>query len=224
MLRDDLWELGEPLLRKVNAHPFWSGLRDGSLPDGVLTYFVEQDTGYLLPTFGRALNRCASIAVADPHAELLTLCAGATLASAGRLRAAFDELGPKMDQPARAENPPIDPAVQTHCAFFTATTATSLPAAIGGVLPMVWFNLHLSNALTAATGSRYQPWIDAYDSGSGFEQAVEQVLSMVDEIGADSTAADRDRLITQFTLGARYEFAFAELVVRRANWQVGQGR
>jgi thiaminase/transcriptional activator TenA len=218
MLRDDLWELGEPVLRKVNAHPFWSGLRDGSLPDGVLTYFVEQDTGYLLPTFGRALARSASIAVDDRHADLLIQCAGATLGSAGRLRAAFDELGPKMDQPARAENPPVDPAVQAHCAFFTATTATSLPAAIGGVLPMVWFNLHLSNELATAVDSRYQPWIDAYDSGAGFERAVEQVLVMVDEIGAGCSPADRDRLIDQFTLGARYEFAFAELVVRRDNW------
>lgn len=218
MLRDDLWELGEPVLRKVNAHPFWSGLRDGSLPDGVLTYFVEQDTGYLLPTFGRALARCASIAVADWHAELLTQCAGATLASAGRLRAAFDELGPKMDQPARSADVAPDPAVQAHCAFFTATTTASLPAAIGGVLPMIWFNLHLGNALSASAGSRYQPWIDAYDSGAGFEQAVEQVLVMVDEIGADCSPADRDRMIAQFRLGARYELAFAELVLRRDNW------
>lgn len=219
MLRDDLWELGEPMLREVNAHPFWSGLRDGSLADGVLTYFVEQDTGYLLPAFGRALARCASIAVDDSHAALLTQCAGATLESAGRLRAAFVELAPKMDQPALAERPRADPATQAHCAFFAATTTGSLPAAIGGVLPMVWFNLHLSNELTAkrSAESRYRPWIDAYDSGPGFERGVQEFLRMVDEIGADCSPADRARLIEQFSLGAKYEWAFAELVLRRAN-------
>ena len=221
MLHDDLWEIGEPLLRKVKTHPFWSGLADGSLADGVLTYFVEQDTGFLLPGFGRALARCATIAGDDSHALLLTQCATATLESAVRLRAAFADLATRMGLPELGERPSVDPATQAHCAFFAATTTSSLPAAIGGVLPMVWFNLHLGNELMSKRSqrSRYLPWIEAYDSGPGFEQGVQAFLRMVDEIGAVCSRADRARLITQFSLGARYEWAFAECVLQRANWR-----
>ena len=32
VLQEELREIGQPVLRRVLGHPFWSGLRDGSLP------------------------------------------------------------------------------------------------------------------------------------------------------------------------------------------------
>ncbi|MBP2327277.1 thiaminase/transcriptional activator TenA [Kibdelosporangium banguiense] len=222
MLHEELTEAAGPVLAKVQDHPFWAGLRDGSLPGVSLAHFVEQDTGYLLPAYARALARCAATANDDGHAILFARSAASTLDARDRLQASYTELAPGLGLPALHEHAPVDPATHAHASFFTAAGVKAPYTGIGALLPMVWFNFHVSNDLVerAVPDSRYMPWIEAYHPGESYQYAVHAFLDAVDGIGETCTARQREEITGQFRLGVRYEWAFAESSLRRPVWPV----
>lgn len=211
-LHEELREIRDPVLRAVQDHPFWSGIRDGSLPPAALAHFLAQDTGFLLPAYARALARCAAAATDDAHTLLLGRSVAGTLEARDRLRANSAALADATGLPAVLGNPPIDPVTRAHTAFLTAATADSFPAGLGALLPMVWFNAEVSDRLLRDTvpESRYQPWVEAYHPGESYGYAVRAFLAMVDDVGKNGTARQRAALIEQFSISIRYEWAFAE--------------
>lgn len=215
MLHQKLREIRDPVLRAVRDHPFWSGLRDGTLPGQALARFVVQDTGFLLPAYARALARCAAAAPDDQDTALLAQSAVASLQAAGRLRRVYGELAEELGlPPLERGGPEAEPATRAQMAFFAAATATSFPAGVGALLPMVWFNAEVSDRLrdAARPGSRYTPWIAAYHPGEGYHYAVQAFLELTDRADRRCSVLDRAQLVEQFTLGVRYERAFADCV------------
>jgi thiaminase/transcriptional activator TenA len=216
MLHEELMEIREPVLRKVQEHPFWSGLRDGTLPGPALAYFVDQDTAGLLPGYARALARCAATAPDDQDTLLLGQSVVGTLTAKDRLRRAYAMLADGLSLPPLGGDTTLDPATRAHTSFLTAATATSFHAGLGALLPMVWFNAEVSNGLrdNATPGSRYVPWIEVYHPGDSYGYAVQAFVDMVDRAGATCSAGQRRALVEQFTISVRYEWAFAESCVR----------
>ncbi|MFI0787266.1 TenA family transcriptional regulator [Streptomyces lydicus] len=212
MLSDDLAELAAPVLREVLDHPFWAGLRRGTLPGEALVRFVEQDTGHLLPCYGRAFARCAAGAADDAGLALLARCAAETLDSGPRLRAALAGLAPVLG----VRRP--DPGAAAHraslaqCATVTAATATSWAAGLGALLPFMLFHLEVCQDLRARRdpGSRYLPWLAAYLPGDGARYAVRAVRELADRFGATATPARTAETADWFLRGARCELAFAD--------------
>lgn len=223
MLHEELLAAAEPVLRKVIDHPFWAGLRDGTLPGEALAHFVGQDTGHLLPAYSRALARCAAIAPVDAHAVFFARSVTGTLAARDRLREAFAELGPPMGVAPATEPPPVDPLTHAHCSFFQAAAASSLPEGVGALLPMAWFNYHVSKDLAERRvhGSVYEPWIELYQPSEGYSHhVVRRYLDLVDEIGDGCSTRERATLTEQFSIGLRYEWLFAESAWRQPAWPV----
>ncbi|WP_131738434.1 TenA family protein [Actinomadura roseirufa] len=220
MLHDELKEIRDPVLRKVQDHPFWSGLRDGSLPGEALARFVQQDTGHLLPAYARALARCAAQAPDDADAALFGQSVVGTLEAAGRLRQAYRDLSGALELPELGEQTPADPATHAHASFFVAAGARSFYDGVGALLPMVWFNAEVSDELrrSAKPGSRYLPWIEVYHPGEGYKYAVQAFLDMADRAGEGSPG--RRRIIEQFSISVRYEWAFAECCLHPSPWPV----
>lgn len=222
MLHEELLEIRDPVLRKVQDHPFWSGLRDGSLPGEALAYFVQQDTGHLLPAYARALARCAAAAPDDADAMLLGQSVAGTLEAKDKLRQSYAELADTLGLPELGPPPPADPATHAHASFFTAASARSFHDGLGALLPMVWFNAEVSDKLklSAAPGSRYLPWIEVYHPGESYRYAVQAFLDMIDRAGDTCSAEQRQRIVEQFSISIRYEWAFAECCLRQPSWPV----
>ncbi|GAA2597878.1 TenA family transcriptional regulator [Streptomyces axinellae] len=223
MLSEQLRELAEPVLEKVKAHPFWAGLRDGTLPAESLVHFVEQDTGHLLPAYARALARTAAGASSDRHTALLGRSVTGTLEARDRLREKYAELADDLGVPRLAtESPESGPDTHAHCAFFNASSAASYGAGVGALLPMVWFNFQVSGDLLErhTPGSRYASWIAAYHPGEGYGYAVRAFLGLADELGETASPAERDALVAHFRTGVRHEWAFAEAAWARPQWPV----
>jgi len=221
-LHEDLLEIADPVLRKVIDHPFWSGLRDGSLPGAALAHFVQQDTAYLLPAYARALARCAATAAEDGHALLFGRSIFGTLEAKDKLRNAYTELAGELDAPPLPADLPADPGTHAHASFFAAASATSFHAGVGALLPMVWFNFQVSNDLKErhTPGSKYARWIAVYHPGETYSYAVKAFLGMVDQVGAASSAAQRQQVVDHFTTSIRYEWGFAETNWRQPSWPV----
>ncbi|GHE72982.1 TenA family protein [Streptomyces capitiformicae] len=220
MLSKELQELAEPVLAKVKEHPFWAGLRDGSLPAESLAYFVEQDTSHLLPAYARALARTAAATRWDAHAALLARSVMGSLEARDRLRGAYAELEPRLQLPPAAESPEITAPTHAHCSFFHAATAATVAAGMGALLPMVWFNHRISDDLLErhVPGSRYAEWIKVYHPGEGYQYAVKGFMAAYDELGERMAAPGRAELIDYFTTSIRYEWAFAEAAWSRSGW------
>ncbi|MFF4403263.1 TenA family protein [Streptomyces sp. NPDC001262] len=222
LLHEQLLEIADPVLRRVVDHPFWSGLRDGTLPPESLVYFLQQDTGHLLPAYGRALARCAAQAPDDAHAAFFARGALGTLEARDRLREASAGTAAALGIDWPAEQTPAGPATHAHCAFFTAAAATSPAAGMGAVLPMAWFNLNVSDNLAehCTPGSRYEPWIRIYRPAEGYRHVVRKFLATADEIGGRCSESERRLLVETFTTGIRYEWAFAEASWLRRTWPI----
>lgn len=213
VLTEELRTIAEPVLREILDHPFWTGLRNGTLAGPALAHFVRQDTGHLLPALGRAFAGCAGAATVDAHTALLGLCAHATVESGPRLRGAFEDLAPSLAIEPPAEIPvPAGATTLAYCSFLRAAAATSVTAGIGAVLPVMWFHMEVCEDLAARSvpGSRYVPWIEVYNPGQRAWGTTHDFLAMVDELGELTSARGRDELTEHFSTGARYEWAFAD--------------
>ncbi len=246
MTRDELSAIAEPLLAEIKEHPFWHGLRNGTLPSAALWYFAEQDTRYVVPTYARALARTAAIADDDAHGALLCSAANATFGSVPRMVEELAKLADALGEPAgpaaksgagadpgaaadpgagadpgAAADPP-GPVIHAHTSFMLAAPTTSFAAGIGALLPMTWFHLTISNDLKERhrPGSRYASWIDQYIPGGNYPEYVEAYLTMIDEVGGRCSIGERDQLVRHFLLGARYEWAFADTAWRQQAWPI----
>ncbi|MGH3921861.1 MAG: TenA family protein [Pseudonocardiaceae bacterium] len=220
-MRDELSAAGGLLLAKTIEHPFWDGLRNGTLRPDSLWYFAEQDTRYVVPTYARALARAAAIADQDAYSAMLCAAASATFDAVTRMTAELTTLAKELGR--RVENAAVTPAGRTlhgHVSFMVAATTTSFAAGIGGLLPMTWFHLKVSSDLKERRkpGSRYVAWINRYCPGEGYQEYVNAYLDMVDEVGGRCSASERDQLVEHFLLGARYELAFADAAWQRQAW------
>ncbi|SFP83834.1 TenA family protein [Amycolatopsis rubida] len=206
MLAEELRRIAGPALRELTGHPFWSGLKDGSLPGAALERFVQQDTSHLLPAFARILLRCAAMTRDDGHALLLAHAATATIEARDRLRREFTALAPGFGIPLPSTTAPVRRSTREQCDFYAAAAARSLAAGIGAVLPMVWFNLPLSDDLRdrQAPGGCYGGWIAAYHPGDGFRAVVPAFLDLAEQVG------EQRAVVENFAVGVRYELAFAE--------------
>jgi len=225
-MRDELRELAAPLVDAVIAHPFWQGVREGTLPPDSLWYFAEQDARFAVPAYARALARAA--AVADRHEDSAVLCgaASATLDAVARMDGELAELALELGRAtppdAPSEAPRVSPATHAHTCFLLGAPASSFAAGLGGLLPMTWFHQRLSLDLRERTdpGSRYAAWIDRYIPESGFHDYVEAYLSMVDAFSVNCSANDRSALAAAFLHGAGHEWEFAESAWRLQHWDV----
>lgn len=227
MLHQELAGICAPMLRKVLDHPFWSGLRDGTLPGAALARFVEQDTGHLLPAYARALARCAAAAPEDADAFLFGQSVVGTLSARDGLRESYTSLaeGPHgLGLPALREAPPAEPATVAHASFFTASSAASFHAGVGALLPMVWFNAEVSDHLRdhAVPGTRYVPWIRAYHPGESYRAVLRMFLDMTDRVAENGSARQRREITERFSLGIRHEWAFAECCAARPSTREGE--
>lgn len=220
MLREELRELCAPVLRKVLDHPFWSGLRDGSLPGESLARFVRQDSDFLLPAYARALARCAATATDDADAYLLGQSVTGTLTARDELRRSYTSLRIELDLPELGAKSDILPATHAHTTFFAEASAASFHSGVGALLPMVWFNAAVSDNLRdqALPGSRYLPWIESYHPGDSYQYVVQAFLDLVDRTGETGSASQRSRLIEQFSFGIRYEWEFADCCAGNSSW------
>ena len=218
--QQELSTVAAPVLREVTEHPFWAGLRAGTLAPGALWYFAEQDAHHVVPAYARALARCAAVADLAPHATLLCSAAQATFGSLPRLEGELVRLAGEVGGPDRHVSCAAGPAVHGYTSFMLAAPLTSFGAGLGGLLPMTWFHLWVSEDLRRRTdpGSRYAAWIDQYCAYDGYENYVAAYLGMVDDEAVRCSASEWDQLVVHFSAAARYELAFADAAWQRQEW------
>lgn len=217
--RDAFWDDAAEIYRRICAHPFLTGLTDGSLGRDRLRHYIVQDAHYLRG-YARALAFCAAKAPSEADLVMFTEHAGAAITAERDLHAEL-LAGLGLSAGEAAERP-IAPATQAYTSYLLAITASgSYAEAVAAVLPCYWIYARVGEHLQrhGSPDPLYQRWIDAY-AGPQFQAVVDAVLDVTDRVGAGASHSDRDLMRRHFHTSARYEWMFWDAAYRLEDWPV----
>ncbi len=214
-----LWADIGPIFDAILAHPFISGLTDGSLPPDVFAGYVAQDVHYLR-TYARALAVVAAKAPTLADTAMFARHAAEVfdveLSLHGELLPA---LGLSTDA---VDAAPVSPTTLAYNSYLLATVyGGSFADGLAAVLPCYWIYAEVGAELLArgSTDPRYQRWIDSY-GGDDFAATVREVLALADRTGPALAPADEAAARAHFVTTSRYEWMFFDAAHRREGWPV----
>ena len=215
----ELWSGIEETYRSVLAHPFLSGLSDGSLERESFVFYVVQDAHYLRE-YARALSVAAARAPREEDIAMFARHAAEAIEVERSLHEAFfRDLGLNEEDVRRTE---VAPTCLAYTSYLLATAyGGSFPDLLGAVLPCYWIYWEVGKTLLeqGSPDPLYRRWIDTY-GGEEFAEVVRAVLSLADRIGPELSAAERSRAARHFAVTARYEWMFWDMGYRREGWPV----
>ena len=215
----ELWQGVTGVYRAILAHPFLTGLTDGSLPHDAFAFYVVQDAIYL-HGYAQALAAVATCAATPAQTEMFAQHAADALAVEKTLHGSLlAELG--ID-PLSAEQAEPAPANLAYTSYLLATVSTgSYAEGVGAVLPCYWIYWEVGKELIrrGSPEPRYQRWIDMY-GGAEFGDVVQSVLDVTDRLGPELAPAQRARVHQHFRTTSRYEWMFWDMGYREESWPV----
>ncbi len=218
-IRDLLWSDAAEIYRGICAHPFITGLTDGSLGHDRFRYYVTQD-GHYLRGYARALAGCAAKAPTEADLVMFAAHAGEAIAAERMLHTELlAGLGLGAD---RAASLPVAPTTQAYVSYLLAVTHTgSYAEAVAAVLPCYWIYARVGEHLqrSGSPDPLYRRWIAMY-AGEDFQAVVKAVLAVTDRIGAAASPREQRLMRRHFHATARYEWMFWDAAYRMEEWPV----
>ena len=218
-LAAELWSAGAETYAAILAHPFITGLTDGTLDRASFRYFLIQDSHYLR-VYARALALTAARATTDDAVQMFAAHAANAIAVEQDLHTRL--LGELGIDPGDVATTPAGPATVAYTSYLLAVCATgSYAEAVATVLPCYWVYRDVGRELAARSSPDpvYAAWIATYAS-PGFDEVVSAVIEETDRLGASTHPAERERCRAHFATTARYEWMFWDAAHRRLGWPV----
>lgn len=212
-----LWQEIEPTFDAILAHPFISGLTDGTLDPKVFGHYVAQDV-HFLRDYARALAVIATKAPTPADTAMFARHAADVFDVEFALhQTLLPALGMELEAVADI---PVAPTALAYTSYLLATAyGGSFADGLAAVLPCYWIYARVGERLLATGSSdpRYQRWIDSY-GGDEFATSVAEVLALTDRIGPTLTPADEARARAHFADTARYEWMFFDAAYLKETW------
>src|SRR5260370_487234 len=195
--RAELWQGVAGVYDAILAHPFLTGLTDGSLPHDAFAFYVVQDAIYL-QGYARALAAVASRAPTPGQTEMFARHAADALAVEQTLHGSLlAELG--ID-PVSAEQAEPAPTNLAYISYLLTTARTgSYAGAVRAVLPLYWIYGEVGKELLrrGSPDPRYRQWIDMYGSEE-FGDVVQAVIDLADRLGPGLRPPQREPVAPPF--------------------------
>src|SRR6202035_4346937 len=215
----ELWQGVTGVYDAILAHPFLTGLTDGSLPHDAFAFYVVQDAIYL-QGYAQALAAVASRAPTPAQTEMFARHAADAIAVEKTLHGSLlADLGIDPVAAGQAEPAPTNLAYVSY--LLAATSTGSYAEGVGAVLPCYWIYWEVGKELVhrGSPDPRYQKWIDTY-AGDEFAAAVREVIDATDALAAGLSRAERARVHRHFRATSRYEWMFWDMGYRQETWPV----
>jgi thiaminase/transcriptional activator TenA len=214
-----LWRSIDGIYRAIAAHPFLTGLTDGTLPPSAFAFYVRQDALYLRK-YAEALAMVSSQATDEAGREMFARHAAGAIAVEQELHGSLlADLG--LD-PAEIELTEPAPTTLAYTSYLCAITGGgSYAEGVSAVLPCYWIYWEVGKELLrrGSPDPRYQRWIDTY-GGEEFGGVVQEVLAEADRLGADLAPPERVQAQRHFRTSSRYEWMFWDMGYRQERWPV----
>ncbi|PSC68404.1 thiaminase II [Micractinium conductrix] len=190
-----VWRSVDGIHSAILAHPFLTGLADGSLDEAAFKFYVVQDSLYLRE-YGRALAQVASRA---PRSDWTAFFSRSSLETctveSGFHQEFLEHFGTSVAAETAATR--ASPNCRLYTSFLLATVhERAFYEGLAAVLPCFVVYLEVGKALQQRGSPHplYQSWITKY-GGPEFEGIVLQVVEMVNEVAAELGEAQAQRLV-----------------------------
>ena len=212
----DLWQHVQPVYQSILEHPFIRELTAGTLPKQKFLFYMKQDALYLRD-FSRALALTGSrLPDAEAAQAFMGFAHGVFTVERQLHESYFDEYGESLDaEPA--------PACFAYTQFLLASATTdSHRVAAAALLPCFWVYRDVGNEIVARARAGiaenpYKRWIEMY-SGEGFDESVTKAVAVVEALGEEADASERDAMQVAFERSTRLEWMFWDSAYRMEQW------
>jgi thiaminase/transcriptional activator TenA len=214
-----LWQTITGIYDAILAHPFLTGLTDGTLPHQAFAFYVLQDALYLR-SYADALSTVADRAPDEAGREMFARHAAGAIAVEQALHGSL--LADLGIDPAEVQATEPAPTTLAYTSYLRAVTGSgSYAEGVSAVLPCYWIYWEVGRELLhrGSPDPRYQRWIDTY-GGDEFGAVVQEVLAVADQLGPTLTPPERDQAHQHFRTSSRYEWMFWDMGYRQERWPV----
>ncbi|HEY1640090.1 MAG TPA: thiaminase II [Streptosporangiaceae bacterium] len=215
----ELWDGISDIYGAIVAHPFLTGLTDGTLPADAFAFYVIQDALYLRG-YAQALAEVGGRAPDSRITEIFARHAAGIVTVERQLHDSL--MGSLGIDPALGETAEPAPTTLAYVSYMLSSVrGGSFAEGVGTVLPCYWIYWEVGKELLrrGSPDPRFQQWIDTY-SGEEYADEVREVLAVTDELGPGLGAAERARVHHHFRATSRYEWMFWDMGWRQERWPV----
>ncbi len=214
----ELWREIEDIYKAILAHPFLIELTTGQLRNETFKQYIIQDALYL-GRFSRAVALVAVKATSDEDTVMLLRNAEATLSfeRASLHEFLLNEWGITLQE---LEQHTMSPVNRAYTDFLTTVAyEKSFQLGLAAILPCFWVYLEVGKELLqkGSPNKTYQKWIDTYSSEE-YEQAVQQVVELMDKTAQDMGGVEKTEAKRLFRLSTVYEYLFWDEAYYMRGW------
>jgi thiaminase (transcriptional activator TenA) len=214
-----LWESVGDIYGAILAHPFITGLTDGTLPAEAFAYYVVQDALYLRE-YARALAAVGSRAPTAGATRMFASHAADAIAAELELHGALlDELGISREMAEQAEPAPTNLAYTSY--LLATVRGGSYAEAVGVVLPCYWIYAEVGKELLrrGSPDPRYRRWIATYGADE-YQAVVGEVIGELDRVSGGLSSEETATVRRHFRITCRYEWMFWQMGYAMESWPV----
>lgn len=216
---ETLWQSIAEIYGRILAHPFLTGLTDGTLAEDVFRFYAVQDALYLRD-FARGLALLAAKSPTDDALIMFSEHAKTALVAERALHASFFAQWGLRQPDVYAT--PLAPTNLLYTSYLLRIAYDRpFAEAVGAFLPCYWIYWEVGKELEkrGSPVSTYKRWIDTYASEE-FGHTVQQVITLMNHIAETLTVEDKARAAEHFVMTSRFEYLFWDMGYRRQVWDV----
>lgn len=214
------WQDNLDSYNAILAMPFNQELMQGTLGTPRFQHYMIQDAHYL-EGFARALSLASAKGRhADDVVHFATAAQTAIVVERSLHADFFQKFGISQESFAETEPSPICEHYVSYLLRIAALEPIEVTLAV--LLPCFWVYREVGKHIHARASAEnpYQAWIDTY-AGAEFEQAVDDVIQIVDDVAATSSVTTRQRMHHVFQRGVQLEWMFWEGAYQEQAWPIG---
>ena len=216
---ETLFERIAPIYQRILAHPFLTGLTDGTLDQAAFQFYVTQDSLYL-KDFARGLSLLAAKSPIDDAVVMFNEHAKTAIVVERSLHEGFfKEWGIAPSDEVLSVKAPNTVLYTSY--LLRVAYERPFHECLGAFLPCYWIYWEVGKELQRQGSpiSVYQRWIDTYASEE-FATVVKEVIALTDRIAEPLTPEDRERVAEHFVMTSRCEYLFWDMGYHRATWDI----
>ena len=215
----EAWKAALPVFKNILAHPFVTGLADGTLPQDVFAHYIRQDALYL-ESYARTMSAIAVRLPKQEQRDLMTGFIRDTLAAERYMHELYQSMNEKLLPPVPTKASPTCQLYMSYEARLAATAPVEVACAV--ILPCFTVYQQTGAHLLAAckkNGNPYKDWIDAYADPS-FDKATRAAVALCDELADKASADVRKEMTDAYVLATRMEWMFWDSAYRMEQWPI----
>ena len=202
------WKEVEPILERIKAHPFLTGLADGTLPREMFMTYIRQDSVYL------HANAEETSLLADmlPESELKEIFRRTAIESIQAEKDMQAMLGVSPDEQIEPMEATLGYLRHTRSIIDSGDLAMSLAA----MLPCQWVYDHIGHYILSRekTPNPYHEWISCYTTDA-MGRSTMLTIQLTDEMAHGTSPERQEQMLQAFVLSTQWEYEFWDQAYRK---------